>query len=426
MAKKRGNNEGTIRERKKGQWEGRVTIGRKTDGKPNRVSFYGKSRQEVAEKINDALTKLQNGTFVEPNRVTLKQWLDKWMKVYQENTISPNFYARRQDLIRIHINPAIGDKALLKLKPADIKEFYNDLEKNGRKPTKKKNGKTIPLPKDASPGLATGTIRHIHNILNPAMRQAVKEGLVPKNVVADVSPPKIVRTREARPLTKEEAKRYLTVLEEDRLYAAFVVELTTGLRRGELIGLHWSDLNFETGTLKIRRQIIRMRHPDGTTSLEYAPLKTPAAYRTIILPKIALAELKAHKARQAEEKLLYGKLYQKEGLIFCSVWGEKLDTRCLYRIHCKALKDAGIPHTAFHNLRHTVATLLLQAGENIKTIQELLGHADPDTLMTTYAHVLDEMKRSAANKLDSIFTEVLPVENPEAEPALVLSNDSQF
>lgn len=419
MAKKRGNNEGTIRERKKGQWEGRVTIGRKPDGKPNRVSFYGKSRQEVAEKINNALTKLQNGTFVEPNRVTLKQWLDKWMKVYQENTISPNFYARRQDLIRIHINPAIGDKALLKLKPADIKEFYNDLEKNGRKPTKKKNGKTIPLSKDASPGLSTGTIRHIHNILNPAMRQAVKERLVPKNVVADVSPPKIVRTREARSLTKEEAKRYLAVLEEDRLYAAFVVELTTGLRRGELIGLHWSDLNFETGTLKIRRQIIRMRHPDGTTSLEHAPLKTPAAYRTIILPNVALAELKAHKARQAEERLLYGKLYQKEGLIFCSVWGEKLDTRCLYRIHCKALKDVGIPHTAFHNLRHTVATLLLQAGENIKTIQELLGHADPETLMTTYAHVLEEMKRSAADKLDDIFSEVLPPENEAVESELV-------
>ena len=284
MGKKRGNNEGSIRERKKGQWEGRVTIGKRPDGRPNRVSFYGTSRKEVADKITDALSKLQTGTFVEPNKVSLGQWLDQWMEVYQQGAISPNFYARRKDLIRIHIKPAIGKTPLLKLKPADIKKFYNDLEKSGRKPAKKKNGDTIPLPKNTTPGLATGTIRHIHNILNPAMKQAVKEGLVPKNVVADVSPPKIVSTMETKSLTKEEAKVYLDTLKDHRLYAAFIMELTTGLRRGELIGLQWIDLDFKTGALKIRRQVNRIKQDDGTTILDYAPLKTPAAYRTIILP----------------------------------------------------------------------------------------------------------------------------------------------
>lgn len=426
MAKKtRGNNEGSIRKRKDGNWESRATIGKKSDGTPNRVSFYGKSRQEVADKLTDALSKLQSGSFIEPNKETLGKWLDKWMAVYQEGSISPNFYARRQDLIRIHIKPAIGNIQLLKLKPADIKKFYNDLEKNGRKPAKMKNGKVIPLKEDANPGLATGTIRHIHNILNPAMKQAVKEGLIPKNVVADVSPPKIIKTREAKSLTKEEAKRYLDTLKKDRMYAAFVVELTTGLRRGELIGLQWSDLNQETGALKIRRQIIRLRHKDGTTSLQYAPLKTPAAYRTIILPALTLTELKAHKTRQAQEKLLAGKIYNKtENLIFCTSWGDKLDTRHLYRIHCKALEDANIPHTAFHNLRHSVATLLLQAGESIKTVQDLLGHADVDTTLNCYAHVLEEMKRSAADKLDSIFAEVLPSQETSSQSALVHDNNN--
>jgi len=419
MAKTRGNNEGSIRERKKGQWEGRVTIGRKSDGTPKRVSFYGTSRQEVSTKITDALSKLQSGTFVEPNKVTISKWLDEWMEVYQKGTISPNFYARRQDLIRIHIKPAIGDKPLLKLKPVDIKKFYNDLEKNGRKPAKKKNKKIIPLPKDAPPGLATGTIRQIHNILNPAMKQAVKEGLVPKNVVADVTPPKVVKTRAANSLNKQEAKVYLDTLKGQRLYAAFVVELTTGLRRGELLGLQWTDLNWDTGALKIRRQISRIIQDDGKTILDYAPLKTPAAYRTIILPAVTLAELKAHKARQAEDKLLFGKLYNNEGLIFCSEWGHKLDTRHLYRIHCKALVDAKIPHTAFHNLRHTVATLLLQSGENFKVVQDLLGHADAQTTMNTYAHVLEEMKQGAADKLDGIFAEVLPVQKPADESVMI-------
>lgn len=409
MAKKRGNNEGSIRERKKGQWEGRVTIGRKPDGSLNRVSFYGKSRQEVADKIADALSTLKNGTFVEPNRVTLAQWLNKWMEVYQKGTISPNFYARRQDLIRIHIKPAIGNMPLLKLKPADVKKLYNDLEKNGRKPGRKKNGDIIPLKEGTPPGLATGTIKHIHNILNPAMKQAVKEGLVPKNVVADVTPPKVVRTREAKALTKQEAGIYLDAIKGHRLYAAFIVELTTGLRRGELIGLQWKDL--QDGTLKIRQQISRIKHDDGTTSLEYAPLKTPAAYRSIVLPEITISELKSHKARQAQEKLLAGKLYKDEGLIFCTSWGEKLDTRHLYRIHSKALENAKIPHTAFHNLRHTVATLLLQSGENLKVVQDLLGHADAETTMNTYAHVFEEMKKSAADKLESIFIDVLSPNN---------------
>lgn len=406
--KSRGNNEGSIRERSKGKWEGRVTIGKTDEGKPRRVSFYGTSRQEVSGKITDALSKLQNGTFVEPNKVTLSKWLDKWMEVYQKGSISPNFYSRRKDLIRIHIKPAIGDTPLLKLKPADVKKFYNDLGKKGRKPSKLKNGKIIPLKEGTPPGLASGTIRHIHNILNPAMKQAVREGLVPKNVVADVSPPKLIKTREAHPLTKADAKIYLDKLKEHRMYVAFVVELTTGLRRGELIGLKWKDLDQETGTIKIRRQISRITQDDGSTIMDYAPLKTPSAYRTIKLPAIALSELKAHKARQAQEKLLAGKIYTKEDLIFCSTWGEKLDSRHLYNIHCETLEDANIPHTAFHDLRHTVATLLLQAGESIKVVQDLLGHANAETTMNVYAHVLEEMKQSAADTLDAIFSEPLP------------------
>jgi integrase len=412
MAKKsRGNNEGSIRERKKGQWEGRVTIGRKPDGRPNRISFYGTSRQEVSNKITDALSKLQNGTFVEPNKVTISQWLDKWMEVYQKGTISPNFYARRKDLIRLHITPKIGKILLLKLKPADIKGFYNQLAKDGRKPRKKKNGDTISFKEGTSLGLATGTIRHIHNILNPAMRQAVREGLVPKNVVADVTPPKLVKTREANPLDKTEAGLYLAALKDNRLYAGFVVELTTGLRRGELIGLHWSDI--QNGVLKIRRQVSRVKHDDGSSSLEYTDLKTPSSYRSIVLPTITIAELKAHKARQAQEKLLAGKTYKDEGLIFCNTIGQKLDTRRFYSIHSDTLKKIGLKHRAFHDLRHSVASLLLQAGESIKTVQDIMGHADADTLMNVYAHLFEEMKQSAADKLDSIFAEPVPLEKTE-------------
>lgn len=173
------------------------------------------------------------------------------------------------------------------------------------------------------------------------------------------------------------------------------------------------DLDAETGALKIRRQVNRIKQKDGSTLLDYAVLKTPAAYRTVILPAVTLAELKSHKARQAQEKLLIGKVYNDEGLIFCTPKGDKLDTRHLYRIHCNTLETAGIEHAAFHDLRHSVATLLLQAGESIKTVQEMLGHANAETTLNCYAHVLEEMRYSVADKLELIFKEVLPAEEKE-------------
>jgi len=312
-AKKNGNNEGSIRKRKKGQYEARITLGVDSEVKPKRQSFYGKSRQEAFDKMALALTQVRAGTFTEPNQVTVRQWLENWMEVYQANTITPNFYVRRLDLIKLHINPTLGDKQLMKLRPADIKALYNRLEKNGKV--------------DGSGGLSSQSIRHIHNILNPTMKQAVKEGLIAKNMVADVRPPKLVRTKEARPLDKEEASRYLKQIANHRLYAAFLLELTTGLRRGELLGVQWGDLNPDTGALKIRRQVSRVKLPGNPSTLEYAPLKTPSSYRTIMLPAITLKALESHRKQQNEEKMRWRTIYQDEDLIFCTPLGGKLDTR---------------------------------------------------------------------------------------------------
>ena len=407
MTKRRGNNEGTISKRKDGRWEARYPTGiNPATGKMKRATVYGKTRKEVSEKLSKLITKIQAGTFTEPNRVTVGQWLLKWMEVYQKDHLSPNFYARRMDLLRIHIIPGIGGINLMKLKPVDIKSFYNDLARSGRKPRVMKNGNIIPLKEDTPKGLSPATIKHIHNILNPAIKQAVKEGLVPRNVVADVSPPKLVKTRTAKPLTMEQAKLYLAVLKDDRLFAGFVVELTTGLRRGELMGLQWKDL--QDGYLSIQRQVIRViDQENGSTSLEYTDLKTPTAHRRIALPELTLAELERHMGRQNAEKETSGVSYQDEDLIFCDERGHKLDTRRFYTIHTRALSQANLDHTAFHDLRHTVATLLLQAGENIKTVQDILGHADIETTLNDYGHVLDEMKVSAAGKLNSILAEII-------------------
>lgn len=402
MSKRRGNHEGTITKRKDGRWEGRYVIGRNpSTGKPKRVAVYGKTRKEAAEKLNRLISQVQSGTFVEPNKVTLSQWLAKWMEIYQKPNVSTNFFHRRKGLIRLHINPILGSMFLNKLRPSDVQALYEEKLKNGRV--------------DGSGGLAPQTVRHIHNILHAALKQAVKEGLVTRNVVVDTSPPSIKKIRQARVLNKPEIAQFLGIINQHRLYSAFFIELCTGLRLGELLGLQWQDIDLAAGTLKVRRQLHRVYYDDGTNSLEYGPLKTLHSYRTIVLSEAAIKQFQVHKAMQAQDKLLAGQAYIKEDLVFCTAVGGKIDPRNFYRTFQQLLVKAGLPSTAFHNLRHSVATLLLQEGENIKTIQDLLGHADIETTLNDYSHVLDDMKRSAADKIDSIMADILSPETKHAD-----------
>jgi len=402
MGKKRGNRECSVTKLKDGRWEGKYTIGRDPyTGKVKRATVYGKTRQEASEKLNLLISQVQMGVFVEPNKVTVGQWLSKWMDIYQQPKISENFFRRKKDLIRIHIAPILGSVLLSKLRPSDIQSLYKK---------KLKDGKV-----DGSGGLAPQTVRHIHNILHASLKQAVKEGLVSRNVAADTTPPPVVKTRVVKVLNKQEISQLLEVIKPHRLYAAFITELCTAVRLGELLGMQWKDIDISGKTLKVRRQVNRVYHDDETSSLEYGPLKTLHSYRTIAISNIAVNELKLHKARQAQERLAAGQAYKHEDLVFCTALGGKIDPKNLYRIFIQSLKKAGLPATAFHNLRHSVATLLLQEGENIKTIQELLGHADAETTLNDYSHVLEEMKRGAADRIDAIFAEIIPPEEKQAD-----------
>jgi len=406
--KRRSNNEGTIFQRKS---DDRWVVRYPMPGKAKPIEVYSKTEQEAVGKLHDLITAYKTGTYIDPNDITLSKWLQQWMPLYVQDEISVNFYARKLDLIRIHIDPEIGQIQLQKLLTTDIKLFYKKLLKTGKKvKVKDEDGNQ----KIVLKGLAPQTVKHIHNILKPALRQAMEDGLILKNPIDKVKAPKVVKTRKARTLTEEELSKYLAELSHRRLYAAFVLDLCTGLRRGELLGLQWPDICFDTGVLSLERQVSRVQNIDETgSSLQYGGLKTVSSTRSIVLPLCAITELQAHQARQNEEKKLAGSAYMDEGLVFCTALGKKLDTRRLYEIHCKALKSAGIEHTAFHNLRHTVATLLLEKGENIKTIQELLGHADVTTTLNTYSHVLDRMKAASAEKLNGIIGSVLPTSNPD-------------
>ena len=232
----------------------------------------------------------------------------------------------------------------------------------------------------------------------------MKENLVQRNVSEATRLPKL-EYRKKCPLTTEQLKVFLSVVRKERLYPAFLLEIATGLRRGELLALRWSTVDFKKGLIMIRQTLTRSRVDGGKTktALIFQDPKTKASRRDIPLPNGVLEELKAHKARQAQEKLLIGEAYQDNDLVFCTPDGKPLDPRNILRLHTALLKNAKLPHISFHDLRHQFATLLLDEGIHPKVVQEMLGHTKISTTLDIYSHVSTELKEKAANRLDEVL-----------------------
>jgi integrase len=242
--------------------------------------------------------------------------------------------------------------------------------------------------------LAPRTVLHIHRTLSKALKQATDDGLIPRNAAAPVKPPRPSR-EEIRPLNREQVRALFEAAREDRLEALYVVAVTAGLRRGELQGLKWEDLDLEAGTLQVQRTL---SEPKGGYVFE-APKSGKG--RNVRLTRKAMAALREHRKRQLEERMQKAGLWREQGLVFPSAVGTPLWGGNLNRAFKTLLKRAGLPHSfRFHDLRHTCATLLLRQGVNPKFVQELLGHRDVSLTLNTYSHVLPDMGGVAASAMD--------------------------
>ncbi|MGB9858951.1 MAG: tyrosine-type recombinase/integrase [Moorellaceae bacterium] len=381
---RRGNNEGSIRRRKDGLWEARVTLGHDPEtGKLKRLSKYFKTRREAQEWLARTLHERATGTFVEPHELTLGEWLDRWLTFYKVPNRRRTTVDNYETMIRVHIKPALGHVPLMKLEASHLQEFYNQK-------AREKSARTVHL---------------LHFIIGSALKQAVKEGKLYRNVnEATELPP--MRKKEVAPLSAEEVRRFLDVASGDRLYAAFLLELGTGLRRGELLALKWEDIDLEGGLLKVRRTVARVKARDGgprKTELVYQEPKTEESGKPVPIPRLVLEELRRHRARQEEEKAFFGAAYQDSGLVFCTEDGKQIDPSNFLRHYKSLLRKAGLPEASFHALRHTFATLLLEAGEDLKTVQELLRHTRIDVTADIYSHVTERLKRRASAKVDEIL-----------------------
>jgi len=386
---RRANGEGSIYRRKDGKWAGEVVVGRHPTGKPKKVTVYGKTRGEVAEKVRQIVHDLNRGTLVAPERITVGDWLDSWLQ--GKVKLRRNTYVSYEQIVRLHLKPAIGNKLLKRLQRSELQRLIAEWHENGRQ--------------DGTGGLSRRTIEIAVLILRAALRMAVNDGLIVRNSAEGLELPE-KDSPEVDPYTREEALAILNAARKDRLFAAYYLDLKSGVRRGELLGLRWEDIDRGRMQMQICRQLVERRPVKGSgerlTRELTDRLKTRDSRRAIPLSQGMLAVLDAHRAAQEKEKAFFGENYKDEGLIFCQPDGSLLWPRNFNRQYESIVKQSGVRYRKFHALRHTYATLLLEDGEELRVIQDLLGHTNISTT-AIYAHVVESRKRGVADRLDRLI-----------------------
>jgi len=394
MTKKKSNGEGSIYKRNDGKWCAQLTIGvDPSTGKLKRKFFYGKTKKEVHEKMINVQSKLLTGSYVESTKLTLSDWLYTWLDTYKKNDLRARTYQSYEYLIRIHINPHLGNIQLKNLNHEQIQNFYNFLSSKGRI--------------DGKGGLSPKTIKNIHTLLHEVLEKAVQTQKIYTNVAKTANLPK-KENKEIKILSKDDQLLFLKVVNSNRLGIAFIVSLATGLRVGELLGLRWEDVDMDNNILNVNQTIGRVKLFDENSSvkskLAFGEPKTAAGKRSVSIPPCVTEQLKKHKKKQNEERLVFDGVFNEHNLVFCSQIGIPIDPKNLDRTFKSLLKKAELEKTNLHALRHTYATRLLEANEHPKTVQELLGHSTISTTLDIYSHVNSELKHSAAKKIEHLFT----------------------
>jgi integrase len=389
MAKgRRGNNEGSITERKDGRWQAAITVGNNEKGEPKRIYFYGKTRSEVADKLKIALTEQLKGTLVEPNKIKLNDWLDYWLENYAKLKVRQYTFYNYSYFMNKYVKPRMGHVLLRKLTPPIIQKFYascmNDTNLGYQG------------------GLSAETIRSIHIILNTALKEAVHQKIIVSNPMEFVTKPKSTK-KELHVLTPQQLDHFLEVAKGHPHFAAFVLEWATGLRRGELLGLKWSDIDFDNNRIMVRRSIKRVT---GKGIVIDEP-KTAMSNRNITIPPQVIQVLIEHRERQERLHKYMGDRFPDTDFVFRSRVGTLLEPVNLYSAFKEILEKAGLPNVRFHDMRHSHATMLLLMGEHPKVVQERLGHKDIGVTLNTYSHVVPGMQERVAERIGSIFNENL-------------------
>ena len=380
MPKRRANGEGNIRKRKDGRWEGRYTVGHDPEtGKAIIKNVLGKTQAEVKEKLKKAIEENVGIDYGRAKTYTVGSWLEVWMENYAKIKLRPSTFKTSQGFLKNHIKPQIGSIPLADLTSLDLQRFYKHLLDGGR--VDRIEAKKKPK------GLAPKTVRNIHQIISSALKLANEQRLIAHNPADGCALPKAER-KEMQTLPVEQLTSFLREAKDSGVFALYYIDLTTGLRRGELLGLKWSDIDLEKGDLRVQRQIGRI---DG--KIIEMPLKTKNAYRTLPLSTDAISVLKMQKCKVGNSEW-----------VFPSPTGGPMSPDSVLHMLQRVLKRAGLPRIRFHDLRHTFATMALQNGVDVKTVSSMLGHYSAGFTLDTYAHVTTDAQLKAAQTMGNILS----------------------
>lgn len=373
MARRRGNGDGSVFRRANGRWAGNVQIGF-TDGRRVRKVVYGKTRGEVLEKVRELLEVSRRGTVAPGRSPRLDQFLAQWLQTI-EGTIRPSTFTSYSGIVRKHLIPVLGHKPIDRLTVQDIADL---------------------LARKRSDGLSSRTSQYVLFVLRNALNKAVRWGVATRNVAQLIDAPRVAH-RDVNVLSPDEALRLVTAARDDRLEALWVLALSTGLRRGELLGLSWSDIDLERRQLRVTKALQRITGK----GLVLTETKTRRGRRSIILPIGTVEALRRHHARQAEDRRIAGSAWKETQFVFTSARGTPLDgDNLISRPFVRLLERCGLPEMRFHDLRHSCASLLLAQGVAPRVVMETLGHSRIAVTLDTYTHVLPALQREAADAMD--------------------------
>ena len=377
---------GTIRQRPDGLWEARYTLGiNPGTGKQIQKSVYGKTQKEVRQKLTAITAEIDNGSYQEPCKMTVNEWLDIWLADYQIGVKDSTAYLYERQA-KLYLRPALGNIPLEMLKAHTIQRLYNSLSQEH----------------DGQPALSAKTIKNIHGVLHKALQQAVLLNYIRYNPTTACVLPKIVK-KEIHPLTDQQTAQLLNLLKGSKYEIPLTVDLFTGLREGELLGLMWDCVDFEKGTLLINKQLRREQKKGG--EYYFSPPKNNKS-RCLTLAPSVIQLFRLQKLEQNSMQTEAGDAWEEHGLIFTNQTGGYLSYRTVYDCFKRIVRNIGAPATRFHDLRHTFAVASIKSGYDIKTVQENLGHATAAFTLDVYGHVTKQMKQDSAVRMEQFIKSV--------------------
>ena len=378
MKNRNAKGNGSIRQRENGTWEARCTI----NGK--RKSFYGERQSDVLKAMRAAQSAADGGVYFEPARINLSKWLDLWLDEYVRSSAKPLTYSTYKSRVETHIKPALGRIKLTSLNATQIQAFYNDLLRVQE--------------------LSPKTIKNVHGILHKALEQALKLRYIGLNPADACTLPRMEK-KEIKPLTESEIAAFLDAIQEgEPLRDLFTVALFTGMREGEICGLSWDTVNFREGTITVKQQLCKEKKKGGQ---HYIATTKNDKVRTLTVAPFVMDILKQVQQTQRADPLAMGLAWQNTfNLVFTDKTGKYIVPQTALKRFKAIAARIGRPDARFHDLRHTYAVTALQEGDDVKTVQQNLGHATASFTLDVYGHVSEKMKKESAARMQSYFEKI--------------------